>query len=260
MIEDLHLACIQAPLLWEDKPGNMRMFESLISGITSSCDLIILPEVFNTGFSMHPERLAEPMDGPAVEWMQSMALQSGSVVCGTLMIKEGAGYVNRMVWVTPDGAEGFYDKRHLFSMGMEREHFRPGLSRSLFTVKGWNVMPLICYDLRFPVWSMNGYHEGRYVYDLLIYLANWPTPRRSHWRQLLTARAIENQAFVAGVNRTGTDGNDISHMGHTMVIDAYGLTVAEAGEEPAAVLTATLSRESLEAYRTRFPLGADWDH
>jgi omega-amidase len=260
MTEDLHLACIQAKLLWEDKPGNLGMFELLIADVSPSCDLILLPEVFNTGFSMNPERLAERMDGRTVQWMQDMARMTGSVLCGTLLIEEAGQYVNRLVWVTPDGVEGYYDKRHLFSMGREREHFHPGVSRSLFRVKGWNVMPLVCYDLRFPVWSMNGYHGGSYAYDLLVYLANWPTPRRNHWRQLLTARAIENQAFVAGVNRTGTDGNDISHSGHTMVIDAYGLTLAEAGEEPMAILTTTLSRESLEAYRSRFPLGADWDH
>jgi omega-amidase len=175
-----------------------------------------------------------------------------------LMIEEAGRHLNRLLWVTPEGVAGFYDKRHLFSMGQERVHFDHGLMKGVFHLKGWNVMPLVCYDLRFPVWSMNTYKDGRYGYDLLIYLANWPRPRRHHWHQLLTARAIENQAFVAGVNRTGTDGNDISHSGHTKVIDPYGLILAEAGEEEVKVLTTTLSRKSLEEYRERFPVGADW--
>ncbi len=259
MMEDLRLVCLQSPLLWEDKRGNMLMFEDLLKGVEQDFDVLLLPEVFNTGFSMRPERLAEPMDGPTVLWMQQMAVAYQCVVVGTLMIEEVGKYVNRLLWVTAEGVSGFYDKRHLFSMGREREHFEPGAGRSVFDVKGWRVMPLICYDLRFPVWSMNTYTAGNYGYDVLVYLANWPTPRRQHWRQLLTARAIENQAFVVGVNRTGTDGNEIAHSGHTLVVDPYGLTIADAGDEPVKVLSANLKRDALDPYRERFPVGEDWN-
>jgi len=255
---DLQITCIQAPLIWEDKHSNLRVFEQLIRQTKSPCDLFLLPEVFNSGFSMNPEKLSEPMDGMTVEWMQGIASDTGSVIAGTIMVEEAGRHLNRLLWVTPEGIAGFYDKRHLFSMGQEGQHFDHGQMKAVFHLKGWNVMPLVCYDLRFPVWSMNTFAEGRYGYDLLIYLANWPRPRRHHWHQLLTARAIENQAFVAGVNRTGIDGNNIDHAGHTKIIDPYGLTLAEAGEEEVKVLTTTLSRSSLEEYRERFPVGADW--
>jgi predicted amidohydrolase len=220
-ITDLQIACIQAPLVWEDVNANLKRFTGLIQKIESPCDLILLPEMFNTGFSMHPVALAEEENGITGAWMQRMASQTGSVVAGTFTARDQGNYFNRFVWVYPDGTSGHYDKRHLFRMGLEGEHFSHGSCRTTFNVKGWRIMPLTCYDLRFPVWSMNSLENNQHRYDLLVYLANWPAPRRHHWMKLLMARAIENQAFVAGVNRTGTDGNGISHLGLTMVINAY---------------------------------------
>ena len=259
-IHDLHISCIQAPLLWEDKEGNFDAFESLINGIESPCDLVLLPEVFNTGFSMNPLRLAEPPDGDTFRWMSGISSSKGVVIAGTLLVSDGGRFYNRFVWVFPDETSGYYDKRHLFRMGSEGEHISSGSGRALFSVKGWKIMPLTCYDLRFPVWSMNSYKDGGYKYDLLVYLANWPSPRRYHWRQLLVARAIENQAVVAGVNRTGIDGNGIRHSGYTMVVDAYGNIISEALEEPVAVVSATLDRKALDDYRSRFQVANDWEN
>lgn len=255
---DLHIACLQAPLAWENPAANMERFREMIRQIKSPCDLILLPEMFNTGFSMHPAALAEAENGPTRTWLQQMASETGSVIAGTYTALDQGRYYNRFVWVYPDGTSGHYDKRHLFRMGLEGEHFTKGNARTTFEVRGWRVMPLTCYDLRFPVWSMNSYEDEKHRYDLLVYLANWPAPRRLHWQKLLMARAIENQAFVAGVNRTGTDGNNIDHWGLSMVIDAYGLVVAEAGEEPEVVLQATLNRQGLDEYRKRFPVACDW--
>ncbi len=257
---DLHISCIQAPVKWEDKEGNLDAFESLIDSIGSPCDLILLPEVFNTGFSMNPVMLAEPPDGDTFRWMQRISTSKRAVIAGTMMVSEGDRFYNRLIWVYPDGTSGFYDKRHLFRMGSEVEHFSSGSGKDIFSVRGWKIMPLVCYDLRFPVWSMNSRSEDGYHYDLLVYLANWPSPRRHHWRQLLVARAIENQAVVAGVNRTGTDGNGIRHSGYTMIIDSYGKIVAEALDAPVAVVNATLSRKELDDYRLRFPVANDWEN
>jgi omega-amidase len=257
-IADLRIACLQAPLFWEDVPANLNRFAGMIQQIQPPCDLILLPEMFTTGFSMHPAKLAEGENGPTRIWMHQMASQTGSVIAGTYTAQENGKYYNRFLWVYPDGSSGHYDKRHLFRMGLEGEHFSKGSSRETFCVNGWSIMPLTCYDLRFPVWSMNSFENERHRYDLLVYLANWPAPRRQHWMKLLMARAIENQAFVAGVNRTCTDGNGIAHVGLTMVVDAYGIPVSEAGEADEKILQATLDRKGLDDYRARFPVAYDW--
>jgi omega-amidase len=259
-MQDLHIALIQAPLLWENKQGNLDRFEQHILGLHHSQDLILLPEMFSTGFSMEPEKLAEDPDGETVQWMMRMASASESVIAGTLMVADGGNYYNRSVWATPEGEVHYYDKRHLFTMGSEDRHFSPGGKRVVIHLKGWKIVPLTCYDLRFPVWSRNQYRENEYTYDLLCYLANWPAARSHHWRQLLIARAIENQAFVAGVNRTGRDGKGLNHNGHSIVVDAFGNLIADAGEQDTAVVVATLKGDQLDDYRKRFFVAADWNN
>lgn len=258
-MNDLKVALIQTPLKWEDKQGNLDLFSGLINKLELSNDLILLPEMFNTGFSMRPEVLAEPHDGPTTEWMAKMAEATGSVIAGTIMVIEDGKYYNRLIWIYPDGRRGSYDKFHLFRMGNENRHFSGGRRKTTFSVGGWNILPLTCYDLRFPCWSMNSYDEGSYNYDLLLYLANWPAGRSYHWRSLLVARAIENQAFVIGVNRTGVDGNGIDHAGDSMVIDSYGNIINDAGNKPECVIEATLHGKRMAEYRKKFFIAPDWD-
>jgi omega-amidase len=258
MTEDLKITAIQAPLRWEDKGGNLDYFSRQLEPLQGMQDLILLPEMFNTGFSMNPPAYAETMEGPSVEWLSRMAMQTGSVMAATLMIEEEGQYFNRSIWVYPDGTLGFYDKRHLFRMGLEGEHFTRGTGKRIFIVKGWKIMPLTCYDLRFPVWSMNSYEGEAYRYDLLYYLSNWPAARTFHWRSLLTARAIENQAYVAGVNRTGKDGNGLDHSGHSLILDPWGNTLADAGEAETSVLQASLNHHKLTDYRKKFFIAPDW--
>ncbi|MFO7723668.1 MAG: amidohydrolase [Bacteroidales bacterium] len=258
MTEDLTITIIQAPLRWEDQPGNLANFGGLMRPLQGIQDLILLPEMFNTGFSMNPPLYAEPMDGPSIAWLMEQAAFTGSVIAATLMIVEDGSYFNRSVWVYPDGTLGYYDKRHLFRMGNEGEHFSKGGTKRIFRVKGWKIMPLTCYDLRFPVWSMNSYAGEEYRYDLLYYLSNWPAARTFHWRSLLTARAIENQAYVAGVNRTGKDGHGLDHSGHSLMLDPWGNILADAGEAETFLLKTTLSHHKLTDYRKKFFIAPDW--
>ncbi|HRZ41316.1 MAG TPA: nitrilase-related carbon-nitrogen hydrolase [Bacteroidales bacterium] len=259
MTHDLRIALLQAELEWENKEVNLARFARMFGSLASQPDLVLLPEVFNTAFSMNPEHLAETMDGPTVEWMVTHAAEYQCVVAGTLMIRVRDAYVNRLIWVFPDGDLGFYDKRHLFRPGGEAGCFMPGKERRAFTVKGWRILPLTCYDLRFPVWSMNRYLEETYEFDVLCYHANWPATRTFHWRSLLMARAIENQAYVAAVNRTGTDGNGISHSGNSMVISPFGEIFADAGDASESVLEYSLSYEEMMHYRKKFFIAPDWD-
>lgn len=258
-MQDLKVALIQAPLIWEKKEVNLKDFRNRIDALQSQPDLILLPEMFNTGFSMKPELFSEPADGESVSWMIQTAALTGSVIAGTIMISDGGDYLNRSIWAYPDGTTGYYDKHHLFRMGNEDKHFSRGVTKSTFCVKGWNIMALTCYDLRFPCWSMNSYEEGEYKYDLLYYLANWPAGRSHHWKSLLVARAIENQAFVIGVNRTGEDGNGINHKGDSLIIDAFGNIIADAGDQPIAVVEMTLDPTRMNEYRKKFFIAPDWE-
>lgn len=212
LMEDLKITTIQTPLHWQDAKANREMFESYFQK-TAVTDLVILPEMFTTGFSMEAESLAEDMNGPTINWMKVQAQDIGAVITGSLIIKEESNFYNRLIWMRPDGTYAYYDKRHLFAMAGEHEHYTSGLQRLIVELKGWRVCPLICYDLRFPVWARN-----KDEYDLLIYTANWPEKRASDWRVLLQARSIENQAYTVGVNRSGTDGKGYNYSGDTMVI------------------------------------------
>jgi omega-amidase len=256
----LTVTTIQANLRWEDKTANLNYFEDKINGIREATEIVILPEMFSTGFSMKPESLAERMDGPSLAWMKRMAAQKKIILTGSLIIEEGGDYFNRLIWMLPNGQYGFYDKRHRFAYAGENEHYAAGHKRLIASVKGWKVNLLVCYDLRFPVWSRQGPNAGRpdLEYDLLIYVANWPERRSLAWKTLLQARAIENQSYVIGVNRVGEDGNKIDHSGDTMIIDPLG-EVCYHGLKEEAVFTYTLRKERLEEVRNRFPFWRDAD-
>ena len=267
----LTFTLIQTNLHWEDKAANMQMLEEKINSIQHPTQIIVLPEMFNTGFSMKPEELAEPMNGPTVEWMKKIAAEKRVIVAGSLMISQIAEdgptqYFNRLVWMLPNGQHGVYDKRHLFAYADEDKHYSPGTKRLIASVNGWKINLMVCYDLRFPVWARQrtpsqpppSVEELAPEYDVLIYVANWPERRVHAWKTLLTARAIENQCYVIGVNRTGNDGNNIYHSGSSMVIDALGEVLYEK-EHDEDVFTITLSKEKLEEIRHKLPFLKDGD-
>lgn len=260
-MSSLTLTLIQTELHWENKQANLDMLEEKINGIKEKTEIVILPEMFSTGFSMQPERWAETMDGPSVAWMRRVAQQKRIILTGSLIIEEEGRYYNRLIWMLPTGDYGTYDKRHLFAYAGEHEHYTPGNRRLIASVKGWKINLQVCYDLRFPVWarqSPEGMRDNDPEYDLLIYVANWPERRSLPWKTLLPARAIENQCFVAGVNRVGADGNNIAHSGDSMVVSPLGeILFHEQHNE--AVFTITLQKETLQEVRTRFPFWKDGD-
>ena len=216
-MQNLRLTTIQTDLHWENISANLEMFDEKVKALKGTTDVIVLPEMFTTGFSMNAKKMAESMDGHAVQWMLKTSNDLNAVVLGSIIIVEDEKYYNRMVVAFPDGNYKVYDKRHLFTLAGEHETFTAGKELLIFEWKGWKICPLICYDLRFPVWSRN-----TDLYDLLIYVANWPDPRRQAWKTLLSARAIENQSYTVGVNRIGKDGTGLSYAGDTSVIDYNG--------------------------------------
>ena len=256
-MEDLKITIIQTSLYWENVDENLHLFDHKISGITEQTDLIILPEMFNSGFTMNTKLVAERMNGKTMQWMSAKAREKNAVITGSLIIKENEKYFNRLVWMNPSGTYRHYDKRHLFRMGEEQHHFSAGDKKMLVNLKGWKICPLICYDLRFPVWSRNG--KGTNEYDLLLYVANWPERRNHAWKILLTARAIENQCYVAGLNRIGKDGNDITHSGDSTIINAKGEIISRVKANEDVVETVTLSHQELDEFRKLFPVSLDAD-
>ena len=248
------------------------MFEKKILGIAEKTEIVILPEMFSTGFSMKPEQLAETMEGETVTWMQKVAAQKRIVLTGSVIIEEEGHYFNRLIWMLPNGQFGFYDKRHLFAYANEHEHYMPGQKRLIASVKGWKINLIVCYDLRFPIWcrqSRTAIVQGDPTeeelmepiapeYDLLICVANWPERRNHAWKTLLQARAIENQAYVVGVNRVGNDGNNIYHSGDTMIADAMG-QVLYTREHEEDIFTITLKKDALEEVRQKLPFLEDAD-
>jgi predicted amidohydrolase len=258
-MQDLSISLIQCPLIWEDVNANLDYFNRSLGSLKEHSDIILLPEMFSTGFSMAPERLAETMGGQVWEWMSDWAFRLNSVMAGSQIVLEHGRYYNRFLWVEPDGQTYKYDKRHLFRMGDEPKHYSAGKTKTIVSYKGWKILPLVCYDLRFPVWSKNRVSPLGFDYDVILYVANWPTRRIKHWDILLKARAIENQAFVAAVNRTGYDGNGINHDGHSVILDPLGEILADAGSESEVVLRAQLGYRMLQEYRERFPVSTEWD-
>jgi predicted amidohydrolase len=251
----LRVSLVQRPLVWQDAAANRASFEELLRPLAGDTDLVVLPETFTTGFSMQVERLAEPAEGTTAEWLRRLAVELDAVITGSVITRDGECYFNRLLWASPDGGLRHYDKRHLFRMGREHEHFSAGRAAWSVPWRGLNICPLVCYDLRFPVWSRR---RPGLDYDVLLYVANWPAARAEAWRQLLRARAIENQAYVIGVNRVGADGHGAAHAGDSAVIDFLGRTVVDGGDVP-AIYGAELPRAPLVAFREKFPAHLDAD-
>lgn len=250
-MQDLKISLVQAELVWENIPANLSHFGELLENISNS-DLIILPEMFSTGFSMHTQ-FAETMDGASVNWMRKKAKEKNCVITGSLMMQENGSFYNRLIWMKPDGNFLIYNKRHLFSYADEHTFYTKGTEKIFPVINGWKILPLICYDLRFPVWSRNTDQ-----YDLLLYAANWPERRIYAWDQLLIARAIENQCYAAGVNRVGNDGNEIYHSGHSAVMNPMGQRISYS-ENKEDVISATLSADELKTVREKFRFLQDRD-
>ncbi|HEX2138204.1 MAG TPA: amidohydrolase [Woeseiaceae bacterium] len=249
----LDVTLVQADLHWHDPEKNLREFSRTLQQVDGRTDLVVLPEMFSTGFTMEAEAHAERMDGQSVAWMTETAKQTGAVICGSLVIRDDGRYFNRFLLMRPDGNFDFYDKRHLFRLAGEHEHYSPGTHLVTFRIGEWRVRPMVCYDLRFPAWSRN-----RNDYDLLVYTANWPEPRHHAWATLIQARAIENLSYVAAVNRVGTDGNGIRYAGGSAVVDYLGHHLTPVTDAP-GVWSATLDLGKLKAFREKFPFHVDAD-
>jgi len=275
----LTITLIQSGLYWENIDANLAMFEEKIWQIDQKTDLIVLPEMFNTGFTMNAARLSEPMNSKSFRWMKQQAAQTKAVIVGSIIIKEGQRHFNRLIWMNPDGSFSTYDKRHLFRMADEHHYYSAGNEKIIKEINGWKICPLICYDLRFPVWSRNknesvnrGSGETEKIsnpksitgtwsnptYDCLIYIANWPEPRQTAWDILLRARAVENLCYVIGVNRVKKDGNGINYIGGSTVINPKGERLFyELKKE--TIKTITLKKSDLISYREKFPAHLDGD-
>ena len=253
----LRVTLVQSSLEWHDAAANRKHFEQLLADVAGTTDLIVLPEMFTTGFTMEAAVVAEPPGGPSTAWMQTIATRTGAVVTGSLVTRDGDDYFNRLVWMSPDGTCRTYDKRHLFRMGREHQHYSAGTTQLNVTLKGWKLRPLVCYDLRFPVWSRNriGTPEG---YDVLVYVANWPERRRYPWSTLLRARAIENLSYCIGVNRVGKDATGVTYTGDSAAIDFLGQPLTEPCES-ACVMTVSLDHAALQGFRDKFAAHLDAD-
>lgn len=290
---NLKITVIQSELHWENAAKNLAMFTEKIASITEATDVIVLPEMFTTGFTMNSSKFAETMDGETVVWMKHQAKNKNAVIVGSLIIDEdaspldgrhrGVNYFNRLIWAQPDGKIYTYDKRHLFRMAGENQYYSAGNERLIVEYKGWKICPLICYDLRFPVWSRNRNKEFKVqslkfkvdyseechpepveghsppAFDLLIYIANWPEARKTPWSKLLEARAIENQVYIVGVNRVGVDGKQMTYSGNSVVIDPKGNVISNIAEHQNYIQTIELNREELDDFRAKFPVGLDGD-
>ena len=252
--ETLIAAIIQLDQVWEDSRANRLMLDEWLSKTDKNTDIVFLAEMFNTGFSLNISALAETMDGETVLWMKQKSAEYGFAICGSLIIRENDLYYNRLIFAEPSGEVHSYNKRHLFTMGGEESQFEQGKERIIISYKGWRICPLICYDLRFPVWARN-----RNEYDILVYSASWPQARDEVWNTLLKARAIENQAYVVGANRVGVDGNSITYSGNSQVIDPKGKVFAITQEYVENIVAASLSYNELQRFRADFPVLNDAD-
>jgi predicted amidohydrolase len=258
---DLRVSLVQADTRWHDPAGNRALYGDLVRSVAGRTDLVVLPETFTSGFTNETLGNAEPMDGETMAWLRALAAEVGAVVTGSVVVREGERYYNRLVWMRPDGSHASYDKRHLFRYANEHQRYTPGAQRLVVDLAGWRVCPLVCYDLRFPVFARNRFDHavaGDFDYDLLIHVANWPSPRHYAWQTLLRARAIENLSYGIGVNRTGTDGNNLSYLGGSVALDPLGQPLVECGAQ-VQVVTTTLSADGLRAHRARFPFHLDAD-
>lgn len=252
-LPDLRVTLVQTELFWHDPAANRRMLGDTLRALAGVTHLVVLPEMFTTGFTMEPERMAEVANGASIDWMRDTARTLNAVVIGSISTLDGGRFYNRLTWMRPDGTSATYDKRHLFGMAGESEHYTAGTQRLVVELHGWRVCPMICYDLRFPVWSRN-----RDDYDVLIYVANWPSRRRQAWHTLLKARAVENLCYCVGVNRVGVDGAGVEHRGDTMAFDFLGQPMFEQFEGP-FIQTVALERAALDDHRSSFPAHVDAD-
>jgi predicted amidohydrolase len=251
----LQITTIQSTLFWEDKQANLNMFEDKIKGLQHKGGVVILPEMFSTGFSMNAADLAETMDGNTLSWMKRVSKENNIILTGSVIISEDNQFFNRLIWMLPNQTFGFYDKRHLFAYAGENQFYSSGNKRLIASVNGWKLNLNICYDLRFPVWARQ---QQENEYDVLVYVANWPEKRNHAWKSLLTARAIENQCYVIGVNRVGVDGKGINYSGNTMVIDPLGVVLYHKENEE-DIFTTLLQKEALQSIRQQFPFSKDAD-
>jgi len=251
----LTITLIQTDLVWENIDANLANLEEKINAIKEKTEVIVLPEMFSTGFSMNPKKVAETMEGKAVQWMKRIAATQKAILTGSLAIEENGQYFNRLIWMLPNGQFSYYDKRHLFAFAGENKHYTPGNKRLIAQVKGWKINLQVCYDLRFPVWARQ---QNEAEYDVLLYVANWPERRNLAWKTLLAARAIENQCYVIGVNRVGNDGNNIYHSGDSLLINPLGEMLYTKAHE-ASIYTFTLEKEPLVVIRKQLPFLKDAD-
>ena len=266
----MNVTLIQTHLYWEDRKKNLAHFDALLKEIKQDTDLIILPEMFTTGFSMNPEKIAETANGESLTWLKEKAKEKNAVITGSVAVEENGKYYNRLFWVEPSGEVMVYNKRHLFRVAKEDDYYLAGTEKIIASIKDWNICPLVCYDLRFPVWSRNRFVQeavsgkqgaaGRWEYDVLIYVANWPEIRSYPWKQLLIARAIENQCYVIGLNRIGKDGNGFAHSGDSVIINPRGEIISKTEANKESVETLSLDKNYLEEFRKIFPVGLDADH
>ncbi len=268
----LTITTIQTNLVWENKNANLQLLGKKINGLQEKTEIVVLPEMFSTGFSMQPKLFAETMEGETVQWMKEISSSNKIILTGSLIIEENEQFYNRLIWMLPNGEFGYYDKRHLFGLAQEDKYYTAGNKRLIASVKGWKINLQICYDLRFPLWARNRIvpieksieeesqksPETRPEFDVLLYVANWPERRSHAWKTLLCARAIENQCYVIGVNRVGVDGNNVSHSGNSLVIDPLGEVLYHMADEE-DIFTITLQKEWLNDVRKKFPFWKDAD-
>lgn len=252
---NLHISLIQTDLFWEDKFRNLEMLEKKIAATEAATQIVVLPEMFTTGFTMQPKLFAETMNGPTVEWMVEQAGIHKIIVTGSIIIEEDNKFYNRLLWVLPNGQVAYYNKRHLFAFAGEDNEYTAGDKRLIAQVNGWKICLQICYDLRFPVWSRKQTPDE---YDLLLYVANWPERRNHAWKTLLCARAIENQTYVVGVNRVGKDGHQINHSGDSMIVDPMGQVLYYKADDEDTVYM-ELEKSVVQEAREKFPFGRDAD-
>lgn len=259
-MNNLNITLIQADLRWQDRQGNLEHFGELLQEVPAGTDLILLPETFNTAFPVDPVKFAETPDGPTMNWLKEKAQALHAVICGTFLLEVDGHYHNSLVWMRPDGSFELYHKRHTFTLGGETPPVERGSEPLVVELNGWRIKPMVCYDIRFPVWSKNRYQNGQYDYDLGIYLANFPSSRIFVWDTLLMARAIENQAYFIGVNRIGDDPEGVHYSGDSQIINPKGEVICMARSDMEAVVPFTLDYEKLHSFREKFPVGRDWDN
>jgi predicted amidohydrolase len=260
-MQALRVSLVQGATRWQNAAANREYYGTFARALKGQTDLIVLPETFTSGFTNDTLHSAETMHGESLAWLASLAQEVSATITGSIVIRDGERHFNRLVWMRPDGTFEIYDKRHLFRMAKEHERYAGGNARLIVELNGWRICPQVCYDLRFPVWLRNRYNAtapGRFDYDLMIFVANWPSPRREPWRTLLRARAIENLSYVVGVNRVGIDGNDLHYAGDSAALDYIGQPLAELGAQE-QVVTVTLDPAALAAHRERFPAWMDAD-